>query len=203
MKRTAFSSHNELYVQYLKSENKHNMSVQHQHDTYEIYLQLSGKRYLFYDNTCYTLERGDLRLTKVHSMLINTICRQKKLRNVQAFLDLHEQDFLSQSLIDYLNELMNEKNITVAQVAKNSGIGEYVYKIFNGERNAKRDTLVAISFGMHLTFEETQLLLRIAKFAILDSRDRRDGIMIYALMHGLSIFECDDLLNNDNLITLV
>ena len=28
MKRTAFSSHNELYVQYLKSENKHNMSVQ-------------------------------------------------------------------------------------------------------------------------------------------------------------------------------
>ena len=54
-----------------------------------------------------------------------------------------------------------------------------------------------------MTFEETQLLLRIAKFAILDSRDRRDGIIIYALMHGLSIFECDDLLNNDNLITLV
>ena len=98
---------------------------------------------------------------------------------------------------------MPEKNITVAQVAKNSGIGEYVYKIFNGERNAKRDTLVAISFGMHLNFEETQLLLRIAKFAILDSRDRRDGIIIYALMHGLSIFECDDLLNNDHLITLV
>ena len=107
----------------------------------------------------------------------------KNADDIKAFLDLHEQDFLSQSLIDYLNE--------------------YVYKIFNGERNAKRDTLVAISFGMHLTFEETQLLLRIAKFAILDSRDRRDGIIIYALMHGLSIFECDDLLNNDNLITLV
>ena len=102
----------------------------------------------------------------------------KNADDIKAFLDLHEQDFLSQSLIDYLNELMSEKNITVAQVAKNSGIGEYVYKIFNGERNAKRDTLVAISFGMHLTFEETQLLLRIAKFAILDSRDRRDGIMI-------------------------
>ena len=99
----------------------------------------------------------------------------KNADDIKTFLDLHEQDFLSQSLIDYLNELMNEKNITVAQVAKNSGIGEYVYKIFNGERNAKRDTLVAISFGMHLTFEETQLLLRIAKFAILDSRDRREG----------------------------
>lgn len=64
MKRTVFSSHNELYVQYLKSENKHNMSVQHYHDTYEIYLQLSGKRYLFYDNTCYTLERGRFKTYK-------------------------------------------------------------------------------------------------------------------------------------------
>ena len=54
----------------------------------------------------------------------------KNADDIKTFLDLHEQDFLSQSLIDYLNELMNEKNITVAQVAKNSGIGEYVYKIF-------------------------------------------------------------------------
>lgn len=127
----------------------------------------------------------------------------KNADDIKAFLDSHEQDFLSQSLVDCLNELMTEKNMTVAQVAKNSGIGEYVYKIFNGERKSKRDTLIAISFGMSLTFEETQLLLRIAKFAVLDSRDRRDGIIIYALTHNLSIFECDDLLNNNNLITLI
>lgn len=127
----------------------------------------------------------------------------KNANDIKAFLDSHEQDFLSQSLVDCLNELMTEKNMTVAQVAKNSGIGEYVYKIFNGERKSKRDTLIAISFGMSLTFEETQLLLRIAKFAVLDSRDRRDGIIIYALTHNLNIFECDDLLNNDNLITLI
>lgn len=36
------------------------MSVQHYHDAYEIYLQMDGKRYLFYDNICYTLERGDM-----------------------------------------------------------------------------------------------------------------------------------------------
>ena len=100
----------------------------------------------------------------------------KNADDIKAFLDLHEQDFLSQSLIDYLNELMNEKNITVAQVAKNSGIGEYVYKIFNGERNAKRDTLVAISFGMHLNFEETQLLLRIANLLFLIHADRKSVV---------------------------
>lgn len=40
------------------------MSVQHYHDAYEIYLQLEGKRYLFYDNICYTLEYRDMFICK-------------------------------------------------------------------------------------------------------------------------------------------
>lgn len=36
------------------------MPVQHYHDGYEIFLMLGGKRYLFYDNICFTLERGDM-----------------------------------------------------------------------------------------------------------------------------------------------
>lgn len=64
MKRTAFSPHGDLYVQRIKSTKKNNMPVQHYHDAYEIYLQLSGKRYLFYDNICYTLQRGDMAILK-------------------------------------------------------------------------------------------------------------------------------------------
>ena len=60
MKRTAFSPHDEIYINYLQSADKHNMRVQHYHDMYEIYFQLGGRRYLFYDNICYTLERGDI-----------------------------------------------------------------------------------------------------------------------------------------------
>lgn len=60
MKQIGFSPHRDVYVQYLKSNQKHNMEVQHYHDAYEIYLQLSDKRYLYYDNICYTLEEGSL-----------------------------------------------------------------------------------------------------------------------------------------------
>ena len=56
MKRTAFSLHDGIFIQHLKTEQKHNMPVQHYHDDYEIYLQLNGKRYLL----CYTLECGDM-----------------------------------------------------------------------------------------------------------------------------------------------
>lgn len=64
MKRTAFSAHDDVYVHHLKDTKKHNMSVQHYHDMYEIYLQTGGKRYIFYDNICYTLERGDMAIFK-------------------------------------------------------------------------------------------------------------------------------------------
>lgn len=127
----------------------------------------------------------------------------KNADDIKTFLDLHEQEFLSQTLTDYLNELMTDKNITVAKIAKNSGIGEYVYKIFSGERRATRDVLISVAFGMELSIEETQLLLRIAKFAVLDSRERRDTVIIYAISHNMTVFECDDLLNENNLITLI
>lgn len=52
VKETAFSPHTDLYVQYMELSEKNNMSVQHYHDAYEIYLQLSGKRYLFHDDNC-------------------------------------------------------------------------------------------------------------------------------------------------------
>lgn len=60
MRRTAFSPHDQFYINHLKCEKKYNMSVQHYHDAYEIYLQLDGTRYLFYDNICYTLKQGDI-----------------------------------------------------------------------------------------------------------------------------------------------
>lgn len=60
MKRTAFAPHNTLFVEHLCETTVHNMPVQHYHNAYEVFLMLAGKRYLFYDNFCYTLERGDL-----------------------------------------------------------------------------------------------------------------------------------------------
>lgn len=60
MKRTAFSPHDNIYIQHLKNTEKHDMSVQHYHDMYEICLLLGGKRYLFCDNYCYSLKRGSM-----------------------------------------------------------------------------------------------------------------------------------------------
>ena len=69
-------------------------------------------------------------------------------------------------------------------------------------RAVSRDVLIALSFGLNLQLEEAQLLLRISKFAVLDSRNKRDSIIIYALSHDLSVFEADDLLEEQNTATI-
>lgn len=60
MLQTAFTPYPDVFIEYINSTTKHNMPVQHYHDNYEIYLQISGERYLFHNDICHTLKRGDL-----------------------------------------------------------------------------------------------------------------------------------------------
>lgn len=126
----------------------------------------------------------------------------KSSTDIDAFLNKHHDKFIDKTPHAYLNELINAKGVKISSVAANSGAGEYVYKIFSGERNPSRDIMISIAFGMTLSLEETQLLLRISKFAILDSRDKRDSIIIYGLTHGMSVFETDDMLYSKKIRTI-
>ena len=108
----------------------------------------------------------------------------KELKNasdIESFFKVYEGQFINETPSSYLNKMLEIKNINISTVSKKSGTGEYTYKIFRGDRTASRDILICISFGMNLSLEETQLLLRISKFAILDSRDKRDSVIIYSV----------------------
>ena len=129
----------------------------------------------------------------------------KELKNasdIESFFKSHEAQFIEETTVTYLNKLLELKNINLSVIAKNSGIGEYVYKIFRGDRTPSRDVLITVSLSMGLSLEETQLLLRISKYAILDSRNKRDSVIIYGLSHNLSVFQIDDLLEEQDMITL-
>lgn len=100
MKATAFSPHKGIYIQHLKTDQKHNMPVQHYHDGYEVYLQLDGERYLFYDNFCYTLERGDMAVFKPFDI---------------HYAESREADYYERYVLnfqeDVLNSILNEAEL--------------------------------------------------------------------------------------------
>ena len=130
-------------------------------------------------------------MAKVTEELLNRI---KESADAGDFVRENEAAFLRVSLDDYMNRMMEKKGLRVADVAALSGQGDYVYKVFSGRRRASRDVLIAICFGMGLSLDEAQPLLRAAGFARLDPRNGRDSVIIYGLCHGVEIDEVNDLL---------
>ena len=130
-------------------------------------------------------------MAKVTEELLNRI---KESADAGDFVRENEAAFLRVSPDDYMNRMMEKKGLRVADVAARSGQGDYVYKVFSGRRRASRDVLIAICFGMGLSLDEAQPLLRATGFARLDPRNRRDSVIIYGLCHGVEIDEVNDIL---------
>ncbi|MBR6785514.1 MAG: helix-turn-helix transcriptional regulator [Clostridia bacterium] len=134
-------------------------------------------------------------MEKSTSRLLNGLTNSN---DIIAFLNENEKELLCETLPQCLSRLLAEKDLTVAAVAEESGRGDYAYKIFNGNKNPTRDVLISIALGMGLTLPETQLVLRLAKFAYLDPRNKRDSIFIFAINKRLNIYETNAILIDTN-----
>ena len=134
--------------------------------------------------------------------LLHRLKEAKEADDIQKYLDDNTQEFIQETPESYLSGLMSMKRLKPADVARLSGQGDYVYKVFKGERKASRDILIAISIGMGLAIFEAQLLLRIAKAAQLDPRNRKDSVLIYALNNALTIEKTNEILYDSEEMTL-
>ena len=102
-----------------------------------------------------------------------------------ALTELPEKERLT--LKCYLEELLETKGLNKADEIREANIARtYGYQIFQGERLASRDKLIALSAAMHLTLQECNRLLTIAKAGILYCKNRRDAILIFGLERELS-----------------
>jgi len=127
--------------------------------------------------------------------LINRI---KPDTNLDEFFDEYQEEFHNITGKELLNEYLAKYELRVSEVSKASGQGDYVYKVFNGERKASRDILICIAIGMGLKLNETQLVLRLYKFATLDPRDKRDSLVIFGINSEYSIEKMNNLLFEKN-----
>lgn len=129
----------------------------------------------------------------------------KTLKNssLDAYLKNNSGELIENPICDYLNAVLNEKNLSKAEVIKKSNVQtQYAYQIFSGLRIPSRDRLIALCFGMSLTLDETQTLLKYAGYAPLYPRDKRDSVIISALEKGESVIRCNITLDELNLSPL-
>ena len=136
----------------------------------------------------------------------NTDTLQQELmstNNLDRFLTENDASFRDLPLQQAIQRIFDEKGMSKAQLAKQSGISEvYLHQLFSGRRFPSRSRLLCLCFGLGATVDEAQSLLQQARHAPLYSRDRRDAIIIFALSHHMTLFEANDKLFTENLDTL-
>ena len=136
----------------------------------------------------------------------NTDTLQQELmstNNLDRFLTENDASFRDVPLQEAIQRIFDEKGISKAQLAKQSGISEvYLHQLFSGRRFPSRSRLLCLCFGLGATVDEAQSLLQQARHAPLYSRDRRDATIIFALSHHMTLFEVNDKLFTENLDTL-
>lgn len=121
----------------------------------------------------------------------------------EEFYQENRNNFIEYSLSEYLMQLMEEKNMTAAQIAKSSGMGDYIYKLISGKKkNPSRDVLIRIAIGMQLEDNEIATLMRITRFRDLDARDKRDAAIIFAIHNSFDLARVNEMLYGLQLETL-
>ncbi len=127
----------------------------------------------------------------------------KTVTDIEDYLTKNKAYMLAHNLSDHLNMLLVQKGVSRADVVRDSLLHRtYIYQIFSGKKTASRDKLIAIAFGMHLSVEETQTMLKFSGNRILYARDKRDAILLFALNQHKTIMDANELLFNYHLNVL-
>lgn len=127
----------------------------------------------------------------------------KAAEDFESFAAGNNEIFIKGSIGEYLHSLLEEKGITLKDAVKNSGLERtHAYHIFSGKKIPSRDKLLAIAFGISLSFDETQVLMKKTCNRPLYPKNERDAAIIYALMNGYGIDKANDLLYSKGFETL-
>lgn len=123
----------------------------------------------------------------------------KAATDIDKYLNRNEKNMINCTLSDYLNTLLYEKEISLPDVIRVSQLDRgYVYQIFSGRKTPSRDKLIAIAFGLGLSDEETQKMLKISGNRELYVKDKRDSIILYCLQRKKNLSDTNDLLYDYN-----
>lgn len=124
--------------------------------------------------------------------------------NLQDYLEEFADDMAEGTIEDYLKKLLEEKQMNKAEVIRRAELSDsYAFQVFSGRKtNPSRDTVICLAFGFGLNPDETQAMLKAFGLSYLYSKHKRDCILLYSLQHGLTVPEANELLFDNDMLTL-
>lgn len=124
--------------------------------------------------------------------------------NLDEFFEKYSDFLTTQPFYEYALSHISKKNIKLGEVIEKSCLSRsMVYKMLSGERQATRDTIIQLAFGIGLNVEETNRMLKLASHAPLAVRNKREAIIIFSLNHHYNLVDADALIESHKCETLI
>lgn len=126
----------------------------------------------------------------------------KSKSSIDEYLKENTEQFSSQThtLAEMLEQILKENNVSKSQARDNSGLSPtYFYELLRGAKtDPSRDKLIMFCIGIKADCEQTKRVLGKLKLAPLYSKDPRDSIIMFGLIHKLSVIDINILLDEHN-----
>ena len=119
---------------------------------------------------------------------------------LERFFAENGDDCTLPSFSDYIGDLCRSREEKPAQILKRCNIERtFGHRLFSGERNPSRDTVLQLAFGFELTTDETQQLLKVARASALHPKVRRDAVIAYCIHNGRTLTDTQQCLYDNHL----
>lgn len=114
---------------------------------------------------------------------------------IEQYLENESESLAKEELDEVLSKLIAKKNMKRSEIIKRSGLDKsYAYQIFSGEKIPSRQKLIALMFGMKLSTDEVQDVLKRTGYPPLYPRIEVDAVILFCLQKGLSITDANEFL---------
>lgn len=113
----------------------------------------------------------------------------------EDYLEQNQEELLSGDISQRLGAFLRESGRSKAEVIRRSGLNRvYAYQLFLGRKIPSRDKVIALAFGMMLSGERTQKLLKAVGYRELYVRDPRDAVLFFGLQKSAPLVEVNEQL---------
>lgn len=115
--------------------------------------------------------------------------------NIDQYFKDNGDALIDTNLSKALCKLAAEKELSKPEIFRLAEINEiYGYQIFAGKRIPSRDKLICLGFGMKLSSNEMQDLLKLAGMAPLYPKNVRDSIILFGFLHQQTLMAVNEAL---------
>lgn len=123
--------------------------------------------------------------------------------SVENYLDENRDELIQIDIRKMWAEFIKKSGLSKTEIIDRSNCGyNYFYCIINGKKIPSRDKIIELAVAMRLSVDDCQTALKFSGKAPLYPRVKRDGIIIFGLENGQTVFEISEALQKNGEKTL-